>query len=75
MQSAHTQFTVNMKSLYDTCLRVILDKAEKLRPDLILRTLDTFPDHNEKKRIVQGILSVMKEGKYDIRKFKFDNLV
>lgn len=55
-------------------MRSFSDRADKLRPDYILRILNTFEDESDKRKIMNSVLQAMKEGRFDVRKFNFNDL-
>ena len=60
--------------MIENCLRLLEDRVDKLRPDVYLKSLESFEDPKLKARFVGSLLKSMREGKFDIRKFYFSQL-
>ena len=50
------------------------DNIEKMNPSYILKTVSVLEDENHKKRYIIEVLRSMRDNKYDIRKFRFDQI-
>lgn len=60
--------------MIENCLRLLEDRVDKLRPDILLKSFDYFDEQKHKARYVNSVMKSMREGKYDIRRFYFSQL-
>jgi hypothetical protein len=57
--------------MIENCLRLLEDRVDKLRPDVLLKSFEYFDEQKHKGRYVHSLMKSMREGKYDIRRFYF----
>jgi hypothetical protein len=60
--------------MIENCLRLLEDRIDKLKADVVLHSVDQFENPKLRSKFVNTLLKAMKEGKYDIRRFNFAQL-
>lgn len=70
----HNGRDLDLSRYTDNCLRLLEDRIERIRPDFFLKTFKAFDDTRHRERYVGSILKAMKDNKFDIRRFRFDQL-
>lgn len=54
--------------------RLLEDRIEKLRPEIFLRSFDSFDEPKMKQKYINSMIKAMKENKFDVRRFNFVQL-
>jgi hypothetical protein len=68
--------TLNLSSFQRECYNVLVKNPSNLKPADLLNLLNNFAAGKElKDSIVRDVLKLMRQDKYDIRTFNFDQLV
>lgn len=57
--------------MIQNCLRLLEDRVDKLRPDILFKSIENFEDPKHKTSFVGSLLKSMRESRYDIRRFYF----
>ena len=60
--------------LIENCLRLLEDRIEKLKPEVVLRSFESFEDNKLRGRYVNTLLKSMRDNKFEIRRFNFVQL-